>query len=105
MQKKILQITLLFIITFIAVGQAAAMVSCDEAESGQECSLIPTEELVELEAQNNRGDATVLPSNGDQNANGVMLIHTSKLAKAKIQIVAKKAYQSPEMKSFRSPLF
>ena len=105
MQKKLLQITLLFIITFIAVGQAAAMVSCDEAEAGQECSLIPTEELVELEVQNNQGKATVLPSNGDQNANGVMLIHTSSLSTPKIQIVAQNTYQSPEMKNFRSPLF
>ena len=113
MKKKLLQITLTLIITFIAAGQAVAMVSCEDAQPGEACSLVPVEELEEMgiraeeEAPQAQVQVTTLPSNGDKNAPGVTLIKNQKLASGKIQIVGQKeakGYQSPSISQFRSPL-
>jgi len=109
MKKKFFQILILTGIALVGVQQAQAMISCEDAQGSEECSLIAPEELERLEAevQNQAsGQKSVsLPSNGDSNAPGVMIIHHNRLKNSPIgQKVAAKGYVKPSLSQFRSPL-
>lgn len=104
MKKKILQILILTGIAFLGVQKAQAMITCDEAADGEACSLMPIEELEQIEIDNQRagesGRVTLGPSS-DTSAPGVILIHQVTLTRAPTQA---ETYSESPWAHYRSPL-